>query len=105
MSNMLYACSILYKTGLPFFVCFNKTDVMSHAFAAEWMADFEAFQDAVAAETSYMGSLARSMSLVLDEFYEKLRTVGVSGKRVMCVCVCVCVCVCTRSEHMPHLGL
>lgn len=24
MSNMLYACSILYKTKLPFLVCMNK---------------------------------------------------------------------------------
>ena len=25
MSNMLYACSILYKTKLPFIIAFNKT--------------------------------------------------------------------------------
>ena len=28
MSNMLYACSILYKTKLPFIVAMNKTDVV-----------------------------------------------------------------------------
>ena len=41
---MLYACSILYKTRLPFVIVFNKTDVVSHEFAAEWVSDFEAFQ-------------------------------------------------------------
>lgn len=30
MSNMLYACSIFYKTKLPMVVVFNKTDVASH---------------------------------------------------------------------------
>ncbi|KAJ2475125.1 GPN-loop GTPase 1, partial [Coemansia sp. RSA 2320] len=33
MSNMMYACSILYKTQLPFLLAFNKTDVVSHEFA------------------------------------------------------------------------
>ena len=44
MSNMLYACSILYKTKLPFVVAMNKTDVIDHKFAKEWMEDFEIFQ-------------------------------------------------------------
>ena len=37
MSNMLYACSICFKTKLPFVLAFNKTDVCSHQFAVEWM--------------------------------------------------------------------
>ena len=41
MSNMLYACSILYKTRLPFIVAMNKVDVVDHAYAVEWMEDFE----------------------------------------------------------------
>ncbi len=45
MSNMLYACSILYKTKLPFIVAFNKIDVISHEFAVEWMTDYTALQD------------------------------------------------------------
>jgi GTPase SAR1 family protein len=45
MSNMLYACSILYKTRLPIVLTFNKVDILSHAFAQEWMADFEKFQE------------------------------------------------------------
>ncbi|KAK2461105.1 hypothetical protein APHAL10511_006884 [Amanita phalloides] len=88
MSNMLYACSILYKTKLPFILVFNKTDVQPHQFAVEWMRDFEEFQLALAAhsgtrdtegEPTYMSSLMNSMSLVLDEFYKNLKTVGVSS--------------------------
>ena len=47
MSNMLYACSILYKTKLPMILVFNKIDVKDAAFAQEWMTDFEAFQAAL----------------------------------------------------------
>ncbi|PPQ77834.1 hypothetical protein CVT25_015328 [Psilocybe cyanescens] len=88
MSNMLYACSILYKTKLPFILVFNKTDVQPHNFAVEWMTDFEEFQAALAAhggtrdsegEPTYMNSLMNSMSLVLDEFYKNLKAVGVSS--------------------------
>ncbi|KAI0701797.1 XPA-binding protein 1 [Cytidiella melzeri] len=89
MSNMLYACSILYKTKLPFILVFNKTDVTPHDFAVEWMTDFEAFQAALASHSSgtvdnegeptYMNSLMNSMSLVLDEFYKNLTAVGVSS--------------------------
>jgi GTPase SAR1 family protein len=78
MSNMLYACSILYKTKLPFILIFNKTDVVSHEFCVEWMKDFEAFQAALE-EDNYMSSLIHSMSLVLEEFYNNLRFVGVSA--------------------------
>ncbi|ORY24466.1 hypothetical protein BCR39DRAFT_546718 [Naematelia encephala] len=85
MSNMLYACSILYKTRLPFILVFNKTDVTPHDFALEWMDDFQAYQRALDAERdesgegSYMNSLMGSMCLVLEEFYTNLRAVGVSA--------------------------
>ncbi|CAH0474305.1 unnamed protein product [Peronospora belbahrii] len=81
MSNMLYACSILYKLKLPFVVVFNKIDVLRHDFATEWMTDFEAFQKALddVQDDSYMGSLSRSLSLVLEEFYNNLTSVGVSA--------------------------
>ncbi|KAK7511443.1 putative ATP binding protein [Phyllosticta citriasiana] len=98
MSNMLYACSILYKTKLPMILVMNKTDVKDAEFAKEWMTDFEAFQAALREEengggfggveggegpigggSGYMGSLLNSMSLMLDEFYRHLSVVGVSS--------------------------
>ena len=79
MSNMMYACSIAYKSKLPFLLVFNKTDVTSHEFAVDWMADLDKFTDALKNDESYMSSLTRSMSLVLDEFYATIKTVGVSA--------------------------
>lgn len=87
MSNMLYACSILYKTKLPMIIVFNKTDVKDAEFAKEWMKDFENFQIALNNDSelnsedgsSYMSSLVNSMSLMLEEFYSTLDVVGVSS--------------------------
>jgi GPN-loop GTPase len=72
MSNMLYACSMLYRTKLPLVICFNKIDVVSHESCLEWMRDCETFQQALddtAESSGFYGSLTRSLSLVLEEFY------------------------------------
>ncbi|CAL8469834.1 g9376 [Coccomyxa elongata] len=79
MTNMLQACSILYKTKLPLLLVFNKVDVARHEFAVEWMRDYEAFSEALQKDTTYAATLSRSLSLVLEEFYENLQSVGVSA--------------------------
>jgi GTPase SAR1 family protein len=81
MSNMLYACSILFKTHLPLVCVFNKIDVAPCEFALEWMRDFESFQDSLDADRSedYMGPLNRSLSLGMDEFYRNMKACGVSA--------------------------
>lgn len=43
------------------------------------MEDYSVFQDALDLEDNYMSSLSRSLSLVLDEFYEDLPKIGVSS--------------------------
>ncbi|CAE7614616.1 gpn1, partial [Symbiodinium microadriaticum] len=89
MSNMLYCCSVLYKSRLPMVCAFNKIDAVSCNFALEWMADFEAYLSAVDESSGgeaggdndgeYMGSLNRSLALVMDEFYKNIGSVGVSA--------------------------
>jgi hypothetical protein len=43
------------------------------------MTDYDSLSAAVETDKSYMGSLTRSMSLVLEEFYQNMTAVGVSA--------------------------
>ena len=82
MSNMLYACSVLYKSRLPMVIVFNKCDATPCDFALEWMDDFQAYQESLEGtgeREGYMNSLNNSLCLVLDEFYRNIRRVGVSA--------------------------
>jgi hypothetical protein len=81
MSNMLYACSVYYKFKLPLLIAFNKADAKPVEALLGWMQDYELFQtalDTVAQET-YLTTLNRSLSLVLDEFYRCLQAVGIAS--------------------------
>lgn len=79
VSNMLYACSIMYKTRLPMIIVFNKIDVASCEYAQAWMRDFDEFDKALN-DSNFVGDLARSMAMTLEEFYKAMPTVGVSAQ-------------------------
>ena len=80
MSNMTYACSILYKTKLPLIIVFTKTDVVSCEKLNEWMNDYDAYMKALDETSSYANELQRSLCLALDEFYSCIQHCGVSSK-------------------------
>lgn len=79
VANLLQACSILYRTRLPLLLAFNKADVGGADAAASWVEDWERLDEALAKEKAYSASLARSLSLVLDEFTHALPHVAVSA--------------------------
>lgn len=79
VSNMLYACSIMYKTRLPMIIVFNKVDVANCEYAEAWMRDFDEFDKALN-DSNFVGDLARSMAMTLEEFYKAIPTVGVSAQ-------------------------
>lgn len=78
VSNMLHACSILYKTRLPLVVVFNKVDVADAEKLNLWMRDFDNFDRALQ-DDRFVGNLARSLAMALDQFYTAIPTVAVSA--------------------------
>lgn len=82
ISNMLHACSIMYKTRLPMILVFSKWDACEGEkgkVVKGWLTDFEEFEKAIGEDMGFRGTLARSMALALSEFYEEVRSVGVSS--------------------------
>jgi GTPase SAR1 family protein len=79
MSNMMYACSIMYKNKLPFILVFNKTDICDPAPILNWMTDIDAFLDALQNDESYMKTLTKSMALILARFYQTIQYVCISS--------------------------
>jgi GPN-loop GTPase len=77
--DMLYGCSMLYKTRLPLLLAFNKIDIVRHEFAIEWMNDSDAFEEAAKQKERYASNLTQSMGTMLEAFYKHLRVVGVSA--------------------------
>ena len=53
------------------YVCMYTVDVVPCQVVEDWMKDFESYQNAVDMEDKeeYMGSLNRSLSLAMEEFY------------------------------------
>src|SRR5699024_8529550 len=80
MSNMLYACSIVYKYKLPMIVALNKSDVIDPKFAIEWMQNSEIFEAAINKDPTYMACLNQSLTSALDIFYQDLPVVPISAK-------------------------
>lgn len=78
-SNMLYACSIAYKSRLPFLVALNKSDACSPHQVMQWMQDPQLVTDAVAHDTSYVSSLTSATSMVLHAFYQQMQCVPCSA--------------------------
>lgn len=114
VSNMLYACSIMYKTRLPMVIIFNKMDEKgldgkdnNVDLVKAWMTDFNEFDKELSKIKDYIGDLARSMAMALQEFYHTLPTVAVSaitGQGMQDVVNAIHECVKTfKSDYVPML--
>lgn len=81
ISTMLYACSILYRSGLPLVLALTKTDHRSADEVISWMTDNEKFEEALdkETETSYFSDFNRATGQIFSELYETMPVVPVSG--------------------------
>lgn len=80
-SNLLQAVSVLYRSRLNVILVFNKTDVASHKPLVEWLSDINIFQHELDKGNHFAFTLSQSLNIVLQEFYEHLKIVGVSAAR------------------------
>ncbi|KAH0791035.1 putative XPA-interacting protein [Histomonas meleagridis] len=81
VSTMLYACSILYRSGLPIVLALTKTDVKPADEIIQWMTDNDKFEEAIdnEHESTYFDDFNKSCGSVFSEFYQALPVVPVSG--------------------------
>nr|UXY87456.1 ATP/GTP-bp [Cryptomonas sp.] len=79
VSNILYSCSVLYKSRLPLIVILNKIDTTSGDFLREWLNDSDVFDKSLETENFFAGSFARSLILTLESFYQKISFVNTSS--------------------------
>ncbi|KAL8425887.1 hypothetical protein ACSSS7_008299 [Eimeria intestinalis] len=79
LSNMVHACSVLYRHKLPFLAALNKIDAQENPKCVEWIRDYDLFQEALLEDDRYMGSLGRSTALALCSFYENIDILPLSA--------------------------
>ncbi|OHT05766.1 ATP binding protein [Tritrichomonas foetus] len=81
ISTMLYACSILYRSGLPICLALTKSDVKSADEIISWMTDNDKFEEAIdnEGEITYFSDFNRSTGSIFSELYETMPVVPVSG--------------------------
>jgi len=79
ISNMTYACSILYKTKLPLVIALNKRDLADPTYAKNWITDFDVYEEALREREDYASNLASSLALGMEEFYNQIDHVVVSA--------------------------
>merc|ERR1711966_92827 len=79
VSNILYSCSILYKTRLPILLILNKADITSVDFLKEWLNDNDAFDNILSKEKFFAGSFARSLAFSIDIFHKKIPFLSISA--------------------------
>jgi GPN-loop GTPase len=72
VSNILYSCSVLYKSRLPLMMILNKADITSADFIREWLNDADTFDKALEKEEFFAGSFARSLASTLESFYQRI---------------------------------
>lgn len=81
ISTMLYACSILYRSGLPVVLALTKNDVRPADEIISWMTNNEKFEEAIDKEgdSTYFSDFNRSTGSIFSELYEAMPVVPVSG--------------------------
>jgi len=79
MSNILYSCSILYKTRLISLLAINKIDITSPDFLHDWISNTESFDSAFIKDHFFAGSFTRSLFLTLDNYHQKTFYTGISA--------------------------